>query len=128
MRREFNIFEASPLPFGLSPIAQTNAISLSNCASFTRGDVSTHRFAAAAARSSVFAIISRKILARQNENVKRNKSLFDRKKRIRQEFFFQSPFGALVIHSAFAVSLSFAMVEMSIFFISMHFSRIILSE
>ena len=128
MRREFNIFEASPLPFGLSPIAQTNVISLSNCASFTRGDVSTHRFAAAAARSSVFAIISRKILARQNENVKRNKSLFDRKKRIRQEFFFQSPFGALVIHSAFAVSLSFAMVEMSIFFISMHFSRIILSE
>ena len=128
MRREFNIFEASPLPFGLSPIAQTYANSLQNYTSFARGEVGTHRLAAAAARSSVFAIISRKILARQNENVKRNKSLFDRKKRIRQEFFFQSPFGALVIHSAFAVSLSFAMVEMSIFFISMHFSRIILSE
>ncbi len=32
----------SPLPFGLSPIAQTCAISLKNFTSFARGEVGTH--------------------------------------------------------------------------------------
>ena len=32
----------SPLPFGLSPIAQTCVISLSNYTSFARGEVGTH--------------------------------------------------------------------------------------
>ena len=32
----------SPLPFGLSPIAQTCVISLQDCTSFARGEVGTH--------------------------------------------------------------------------------------
>ena len=36
------INNTSPLPFGLSPIAQTCAISLKNFTSFARGEVGTH--------------------------------------------------------------------------------------
>ena len=36
------IKNTSPLPFGLSPIAQICAISLQNCTSFARGEVGTH--------------------------------------------------------------------------------------
>ena len=37
-----NSKNTSPLPFGLSPIAQTCANSLSNYTSFARGEVGTH--------------------------------------------------------------------------------------
>ena len=67
-----------PLRFVRQAVANRTAQSLVLFVKF-----GTHMLAATAARSSVFAIISRKILARKSENVKRNKSLFDRKKRIR---------------------------------------------
>ena len=36
------LINTSPLPFGLSPIAQTCANSLKDCISFARGEVGTH--------------------------------------------------------------------------------------
>lgn len=69
-----------------------------------------------------------KILARYIKNVKRNKSLSVIKKRIHAESFFSTSVFERGNHSDFSVSLSLAIVDISIFFISMHFSRIILSE
>ena len=57
---------------------------------------------------------------------KRFSRFFEHKKEFARNSFFSTNFSNL--QSAFAASLSFAMVDMSIFFISIHFSSIILSE
>lgn len=69
-----------------------------------------------------FSTKPQKCKAQQN----RFSRFFEHKKEFARNSFFSTNFSNL--QSAFAASLSFAMVDMSIFFISIHFSSIILSE